>query len=482
MAAKPNILLFIPDAMQARTVLPGSPCLTPNMDRLAARGVSFRRAYCATPTCSPSRASLMTGLLPHNHGVLEVEHVRDYDQCVLRTDKPHFAQRLAGAGYGTGYFGKWHVERTNQVEHFGWQVNGVKSAEHVKNLGKGDAGSEPVDPARSRWVEGPVPGYNRVLHYGVTEVPVKDRYPHYTIDQAIDFLDDHRKNGGGDPWCCCVSFSEPNEALVVSRETIDRYDLDTIDLPANRTDDHSGKPALYRRQKEISREVSDDEWRMARACYYGRITELDLQLGRLIDWLAESKQLDNTIIVVTSDHGRYVGAHGFDAHNCGAYEEIYRIPMIVAGPGIAQGAESQALVQFPDLGPTLIELAGAEPIETLDFRSFADALRKPEAADPFQTAYAEYHGTRFPLCQRILWEGDWKFVFNGFDYDELYDLKNDPGELTNLAALPEHRERVDRMMAGIWKRVRDSGDRTILESHYYSMRFGVVGPNFASSE
>ena len=105
MAQQPNLLLFLTDGMQAATVDPGHPCLTPNIDRFAERGVRFSHAHTTCPTCSPARASLMTGLLPHNHGVLEVEHGRDADQCVLRTDKPHFAQKLSAAGYRTGYFG-----------------------------------------------------------------------------------------------------------------------------------------------------------------------------------------------------------------------------------------------------------------------------------------------------------------------------------------------------------------------------------------
>ena len=476
MVERPNFLFFIADGMQAQTISPESPCQTPNFDRLAARGIRFPRAYCSTPTCSPSRASLLTGLLPHNHGVLEVEHGRDPDQCELRRERPHFAQRLAENGYTNGWFGKWHVERTQRVEDFGWQVNGVKSADHVKDLGKGDTGGREVDPTLSGWLEGPVRGYNRVLHYGVTDVPPSQRFPQVTVDQAMGFLN-QRNEVPGTPWCAAVSFSEPNEALVVSRETFERYDLAAIDLPENRDDDFAGKPNLYRRQKAIAEGLSDDHWRMARVCYYGRITEIDAQLGRLLDWLDESGQAENTIVVATADHGRYVGAHGFDAHNFGAFEEIYRIPLAMAGPGIAEGMASEALVQLGDLCPTVIELSGSRPIvPPLDFRSIVPVLGGERRAD-FRTAYGEYHGTRFPLAQRIWWEGDWKFVFNGFDFDELYDLANDPNEMVNLASLPAYRERVERMMAKIWQRASETGDRTLLESHYLSMRFAAVGPN-----
>lgn len=124
MNPKPNILLILPDGMQAKPLEADHICRTPTFDRLARRGVRFSRAYTPAPTCSPARASLMTGLLPHNHGVLQVEHSVDDDQSVLRTEHPHWAQSLVQNGYHTGYFGKWHIERSYRLGDFGWQVNG----------------------------------------------------------------------------------------------------------------------------------------------------------------------------------------------------------------------------------------------------------------------------------------------------------------------------------------------------------------------
>ncbi|MFT5468870.1 MAG: choline-sulfatase [Verrucomicrobiales bacterium] len=464
---QPNILLFLMDACQAAALERASSCQTPNFNRLIDRGVQFHRAYCPTPTCSPSRASLMTGLLAHNHGVLEVEHGRDPDQCVLRTDKPHWAQRLAAAGYETGYFGKWHLERSGKLEDFGWNRYHAKGAKHHAGLG---AGIEPsaqnlkLDPTLTRYHRGPA-GYNDILHYGVTDTPAAERYPAYTTGQALEFIREAAK-----PWCACASFSEPNEALVVSRETFEKYDVDSIPLPSSLRDQHEGRPNLYKRQREIAAEMTDDEWRMARACYFGRITELDEQFGRLLDEI----DLESTTVIVTADHGRYVGAHGFEAHNFGPFEEIYRVPMIVAGPGITRG-ESDSLVGFHDLCPTVLELAGAEPIDVPDSTSFAPVLRNPSAKSR-NGLFAENHGTRFRLTQRIWWEGDWKFVFNGFDYDELYNLAEDPDELTNLAGRPEHGDRERAMMAEIWRVIQETGDRTLNETHYFSMRMGLVGP------
>ncbi len=479
MAAQPNILLFLMDACQAAALEPGSACQTPNFDRLAARGLRFRRAYCPSPTCSPSRASLMTGLLPHNHGVLEVEHGRDDDQCVLRTEHPHWAQRLSEASYVTGYFGKWHIERTQRLEDFGWRHHHVKGAGHHAGLGTGKEPSTQgigLDPALTRYQHGPE-GYNDLLHYGVTDTPATRRYPAYTTNQALEFIQRQIASPDGEPWCACASFSEPNEALIVSRETFERYDPSSIPLPENLRDPLEGQPGLYRRQQGIAAGLSDDEWRLARTCYFGRITELDDQFGRLLDSLEASGQLDETVIAVTSDHGRYVGAHGFDAHNFGAFEEIYRVPLLMAGPGISAGAESESLVGFHDLCPTLLDLSGAEPIEVPDSVSFSPVLQDPTAISRPHGMYAENHGTRFSLTQRILWQGDWKFVFNGFDFDELYDLASDPWEMHNLANDPAQQKRIASMMKDVWRFIQETGDRTLNETHYFSMRMGVVGPN-----
>jgi len=205
---------------------------------------------------------------------------------------------------------------------------------------------------------------------------------------------------------------------------------------------------------------------------------VDQMVGKLMDQLETAGQLDNTVVIFVADHGRYVGAHGFDAHNFGPFEEIYRVPLIMAGSETKPDAECLAQVSIADVGTTICSIGQAESIDTPDSRCFASLLTAPDdVPGEFQTGYAEYHGTRFPLMQRIVWQDEWKFVFNGFDFDELYNLESDPFEMTSLAARPEQQTRVETMMSEIWRRVRDTNDRAILESHYFSMRFACVGPD-----
>lgn len=475
----PNILIFVADGMQAKVLSPDHECQTPTIDRLIRRGINITGAHTTLPTCSPARASLMTGLLPHNHGVLEVEHGVDTDQCVLREKYPHWAQHLRKSGYATAYFGKWHIERTGELDRFGWETfETLGRISHAEASQKGMGIDNSLDPSTVRIYKGPK-GYNDTLMYGVTDLSPEDRQIGRPVTLACEWL---KTVPIDQPWCCCTSFYEPNEALVVGRKAHEQYNARTLSLPENLCDDLRNRPSIYRRNQQIWRHFTNEKWQEILACYYGRITELDQQLARLIDVLKLTEQLENTIIIFTSDHGRYVGAHGLEAHNFGAFEEIYAIPMVVAGPGIAQGKNTDAKVGLHDLCPTILELAGLRSFIPSDAQSFVDLLHNPGvAAQNHRQGYAEYHGTRFRLTQRVIWQDEWKFVFNGFDFDELYNLTNDPLERNNLAILPQQTDRVSFLMSEIWRKMHESGDTTLLNTHYHSMRFATVGPNYKPS-
>lgn len=476
MSKRPNILFLMTDQMQGRVLEPDNPCITPNLDRLASRGVRFRRAYTPNAVCSPARASLMTGLLPHNHGVLEVIHCVDPDQSCLRTEKPHWAQRLTQAGYRTGYFGKWHIERTNQLERFGWQVNGVSGGElyrrHRNSLLKGSPGSPRY--LLSRKVTLP-PGYQEKLLYGVVDRPPEERGMGITTSLALEFLDEVTQ--GTKPWCCFVSLSEPHDPFIAGRESFRLYDVETIQLPPNVHDELTDKPGIYRKAVRTWADMTDRERREAAACYYASITEIDQQIGKLIDLLEERGELENSIIIFTTDHGELLGAHGLYCKNYSAFEEVYNIPLIVCGPEVAQGVVSNARVGLHDLCPTLLEMVGLDPIDVPDSRSFLPVLMDPEGrSSDFTVGYAEYHGTRYKLTQRVLWDGEWKFVFNGFDFDELYDLEEDPYEMKNLAGEAAYQERVCEMMAKVWRIIGETGDHSLYNSHYPALRVAPCGP------
>lgn len=460
----PNLLFLMTDQMQGRVLDPAHPCITPNFDRLAARGVRFTRAYTPNAVCSPARASLMTGLLPHNHGVLYVTHTVDEDQAVLRESNPHWAQRLDSAGYRTGYFGKWHIERSNQLARFGWQDQAELAG-----------GSLPPGTQfrLEKWLDQP-PGYHPNRFYGVCDAPAEARGMGKKVKAALNWLDGVLD--GSDPWCCFVSVTEPHDPFYCAEDAFARYDVDSLPLQPNVFDDLAGRPGIYRKAARVWQNWTEREHREAAACYYASITEIDAQFGRILDRLEAAGQVENTLVVLTSDHGELLGSHGLYCKNYSAAEEIYNVPLVMAGPGVAQGATSDARVGLHDLCPTLLEMVGLEPITSVDSRSFAPVLAVPDETAAFQTGYAEYFGGRAILTQRVIWNGDWKYVFNGFDFDELYNLAEDPYEMTNLAEDPAHAGQLAAMARQMWQVIERTGDHSLLNSHYPILRVAPVGP------
>ncbi len=477
---RPNILFLMTDQMQGRVLDPQHPCQTPNLDRLAERGVRFSHAYTPNAVCSPARASLMTGLLPHNHGVTDVTHCVDPDQSCLRTEKPHWAERLRDVGYHTAYFGKWHVERSGDMDRFGWSVDGTMGSplyeEHARRL-SGDSRREYVKVRHNNLP----PYYRKSVLYGVTTQPPEERRMGIVTSMAEEYL--RESTGSEQPWCCMVSLIEPHDPFVPGEESMQRYNVDEIPLAPNVFDDLEGRPGIYRKVSGTWADMTVEEKREAAACYYALISEIDAMFGRLITLLEETGQIDDTIVVMTSDHGELLGAHGLYTKNYSGYEEVYNIPLIVSGPGIARGEVSTARVGLHDLAPTLLELVNAPTISVPDSRSFAPALRDPAGeSDTYRIGYAEYFGTRYRLTQRVLWDGSWKYCLNGFDFDEMYNLDEDPHEMNNLAGNPAYEDKVKEMLTQLWRIVRDTDDHVLYNAYAPILRAAPYGPLILEAE
>ncbi len=476
MCESSNILFLMADQMQARVFDPENPCLTPNLDRLAARGVRFSRAYTSNAVCSPARASLMTGLLPHNHGVLYVTHTVDNDQGCLREDKPHWAQRLDSKNYRTGYFGKWHIERSFELDRFGWRefvCEGQKDLMNKYHLNKSEVLNNLIPELTYNLSN---PGYRNNVHYGVSTAGIEKTYMYNATNLASDYLDKVMQDDSS-PWCCFLSVIEPHDPFICTKEYFDKYNVDDIELPPNFYDELANRPGIYRKAARVFKDMTDYQKKQAIACYYATVSEIDSQFGRLIDKLEAAGQLDNTIIVVTTDHGELLGAHGLYCKNFSASEEIYNIPLIMAGPGIARGRVTTARVGLHDVCPTLLELTECEPIDGLDGLSFAKVLASPEEnEEKFTTGFAEYSGARMHLTQRVTWKDNWKFVFNGYDIDELYNLADDPWEMNNLAENPDYENKLREMCEFMWHKISESGDHSLLNSDYPILRVAPFGP------
>ncbi len=295
-------------------------------------------------------------------------------------------------------------------------------------------------------------------------------------DLAEEFLRDAVRTDG--PWCCVASVPEPHDPFVAGCDAYALYDSPDVQPGENWHDELAGRPGIYRKSARIWDGMDHEQRLQAARCYYASITEIDAQFGRLLGVLEESGRSDDTIVVLTADHGELLGAHGMYCKNFSAAEEIYHIPMIVRGPGLRVGEISSARVGSHDLYPTLLELCGVEGPSYPDSTTFAPALRDAGADARYTTGFAEYSGSRYLLTQRVYWEGEWKFVLNGFDEDELYNLTEDPAELRNLAQDPAHETKRNAMMAEVWRIFERTGDRTLLNSQYPILRIAPVGPEW----
>lgn len=460
----PNILFLITDQQRADTVEPHTPCQTPNLDKLAASGTQFRRCYTVNPICSPTRASLMTGVLPHSHGMVDCTHaVPDY-RARFDADLPFWPRHLHESGYRTGYFGKWHIERSNKLENFGFDSYEVE--QYHQSLGL----VERADDMRLRRVVSQ-PGYKDFLLYGVVDAPVESTPEYQIYGDGIRFL---READPSRPWALFLSTEAPHDPYIALRHYYERYTPADIPRPASFDHDLSNQPGIYRRVQSVWRDLEWPEFAQATACYYANCTMIDEQIGHILAVLDELGMAKNTLIVYLSDHGDYMGAHRLMLKGIPAFEEAYRVPLILNGPGIPAGRQVHEIVSLLDIAPTLVALSSAD-LFPAQGRSLQPLLQSPPA-DWASEAYAECHGQRFYYTQRVLWQDHFKYVFNGFDEDELYDLAADPHELRNLAGEQAHRSVLETMAGRMWQLARDSGDDNLLNAQYGMFRFAPVGP------
>ena len=461
---QPNILFLMTDHTNAQALAAGSPCLTPHLDGLAAEGHRFGRCYTPNAICSPARASLMTSLYPSTHGMWDCTHTQRKEWVDVPVERfRYFSQNLANAGYYNAYYGKWHVEQSQQLEDFGWHEYDVRSCMA--------AGFKPTNAAESVII--PKRGYRDYLLAGVADV---DHPRHPAFDRGIDFLQ-HRAQQR-QPFCLFVSALEPHDPYVPPRQFLDLYDIDSIPLSPTQHNDPTGKPDVVRRMRAVWQDVTDDQWRRVRASYWAMISFLDSEVGRILQTLRELDLYDNTIIVFTSDHGDMLGSHGLVTKGVGTvYEEVHNIPLIMRIPGNQVGIEDgQTCTNLVDLAPTLLDYCGAPALPQAQGRSLRPVLDGTAETDNWQDAYAEFFGQRFVYTQRVVWHGEWKYVFSPGGIDELYNLQQDPHECNNRIDDPACQPVVEEMCRRMWQKMREIGDDSLYGTQYATLRTAPVGP------
>jgi N-acetylglucosamine-6-sulfatase len=411
---------------------------TPNLDTLAREGVHFRNAVVTTALCSPSRASILTGLYAHRHRVVD-------NNNPVSPDLTFFPQYLQTAGYQTAFVGKWHMGRDSDAPQRGFD----------------------------RWVsfrgQGTYFPDGQTLNVDGQSVPRRGYITDELTDYAVDWLD---RRDRGRPFFLYLSHKAVHSEFVAAERHHGRYAGKTAPDPASQAPavPGDGRPVWVQNQRNSwhgvefpyhSRLDVDEYFRR----YAETLLGVDDSVGRVLETLRAQGVLDSTLVLYLGDNGFAFGEHGLIDKRT-AYEESIRIPMVARAPGLLPAATTvSAVVANIDLAPTLLEAAGLEPPSGLDGRSFLRAARGDTNGWRDEVLYEYFWERNFPHTPTMhaLRGERFKYIrYHGvWDTDELYDLEADPSELRNLIRDPAHAKTAEEMNARLFRVLEETAGLAI---------------------
>ena len=436
--APPNVLVFLTDQQRWDSIgAYGNPMgLTPNLDRMAAEGTRFVNAFTPQPVCAPARSSLQTGKYPSKTGVVR-------NGLVLRDDETTLPMLFSRRGYDTGYIGKWHL---------------------------GDGGSDIVPPARRGgydqfWVAANALEHSSVPYEGQMwdakgqPVVFKDEYRVDALtDQTVGFLRQKRAK----PFFLFVSHLEPHF----------QNSTNTFIAPKGYAD-------RYRNNFYIPGDLAPfpGDWKSQLPEYYGIVARIDEQFGRVMNELKAQGQLENTVVVMTTDHGCHFRTRNAE-YKRSCHDASTRVPLLVRGPGFEGGKTVSQLVSTVDLPPTLLDAAGGSAAAGMQGKSLMDLVRGK--SDGWRNEV--YIQMREEALGRAIRTEEWKYCV--FDPDakdpkqpwseryverHLYDLRSDPNEIVNLAGRSDMKEVSARLREKLIARIVENGEPrpTIAPARWY---------------
>ena len=423
-AERPNVLFVLCDDLRqdALGCYGSKHVRTPNIDAIAARGVRFQNSFCTTSLCSPSRASILTGLYAHRHGVRD-----NFTELPPRLT--HWPARLKSEGYSTAYLGKWHMGENDDEPRpgFDWFITHKGQGKYFDT-------------------EWNVNGQRR-------ETP-KGYYTHVVTDYALEWL---KQQSSEKPWALCLGQKAPHSFYFPEEKYSHTFDEVRVPYPSSAFA-LEDKPKWIRERLPTWHGIYGPlfEWRKSFPddrpeavkdfenmihAYWGTVLSVDDSVGRLVAYLKESGQFENTLIVFLGDNGLLEGEHGMIDKRT-MHEPSIRIPLMACGPGIPEGRVISEQVLTLDIAPTLIELCGATPLPSIQGRSWAKLAASGDAEWRKAWFYEYNYEKQFPYTPNVrgVRTDEWKFIrYPHGDGSpdrhkaELYNLVEDPAELKNLA-------------------------------------------------
>ncbi len=441
-AEKTNVLFIICDDLNCDLSCYGHPMVkTPNIDRLASRGVRFDRAYCQYPLCGPSRASFMAGLyadqtLVRRNAIYIREHIPNVNtMSQMFRDAGYFATRIGKIYH---YNVPKHVGTSGHDDPYSWDYT-------INPRGRDKDDEDKIFSLKP----GSFGGTLSWLAADGTDREQTDGIAAEEADQMLQRFADQQT-----PFYLAVGLYRPHTPYVAPKRYFDMYPLDEIEVPEIPDGYLETIPSLAKRsitRKKDQVNLAPELARQAIQAYYASITFADAQIGRVLDSLETHGLSDNTIVVFTSDHGYHMGEHGHWQKTT-LFENATRVPLIIAGPGVSNGGESASLAEMVDFYPTLAELTGLEAPEFVSGMSLAETLRDPskKTRTSALTQYDAGYSIRTARYRYTEWGEE------GALGAELYDHRVDRGEMNNLADHPDQKETVAKLAKLLRRRVNDA--------------------------
>jgi arylsulfatase A-like enzyme len=457
MSKRPNFLIFMPDQLRADCVgaFGNSVIQTPNLDALAARGTRFTNAFSQNSVCGPSRVSMFTGWYPHVNGHRTLTHlIKPWEPNLLKLLKDS-GYKVAWAGMRGDTFAPGVMEESTDFHGFSVRPDMFFEFDNA-----------PCDDALARaFYHGKRRGKD-----GSGDGPFLD-LDEANLQTAIQWLEDAPE----EPWVLFVAQIFPHLPFEVEEPWFSLHNR--ADMPRRAAADFSTKPRFMKVLHEAhGRErLSEPEWREIVATYYGMISRIDAQFGRLMDALRQTGQADETMTLFFTDHGEYAGDFDqVEKWTSGLDDCLLRNPLIIDGPGVTQGGVADTMVEMIDILPTLLDFACVDAQHTHFGKSLKQVLADPATAHHRDFAFSEggYARGENALVERAdfpydlkaglqqqdptlagkaisVRSHDWTYIYRLYESDEFYDRRNDPLEERNLIKDPAHQTTMSEMKDSI---------------------------------
>jgi arylsulfatase A-like enzyme len=420
LAEKPNILFFaIDDQNDWIGYLAGHPQVkTPNIDKLAASGTAFTNAHTQAPLCNPSRSSLLTGLRPSTTGIYGLAPgIREVERTKSHITLP---QSFTSAGYATSTHGK--------IYHDG----SIRPRDQKSEFNQwGERGGTPKPPKRLAHL--PPQLDHPAMDWGPWPGKDEDTADYKIASSAITALENLPKDK---PFFVACGFRLPHVPCYAPQKWFDLYPDATLQMPPVKEDDRDDLPKfadfLHWRLPEPRLKTLREynEWRPLVRAYLASTSSMDAEVGRVMEALQKTGRADNTIIVLWSDHGWHLGEKLMTGKNT-LWDRSTHVPLVFAGPGVTAGAKCKRPAELLDIFPTLLELCGLPARSDLEGHSLVPQLKDANAPREWPAITTHNQGNHTIRTE------DWRYIRYADGSEELYDLKADPNEWTNIASKPE---------------------------------------------